>query len=353
MAKIFILDTYYGEFLAGLPRPINGTYETELRKVLDRRFGTFDAYSHYLKQEGWETCDVIANHQELQRRWAMEQGYTNVEGFERQALVLAQIDQFAPDVVFCQDLSFFDPFTLDYLRRKYLLAGQCSCPMPRTQNVSKFHLLFTSFPHYVDRFKSVGVNGQFLPLAFDPRVMQEESPKKQFDIAFVGGVGRRLHWKAGTDLLERIAAEFNERFIWFGYGRAGLDENSPLIPHYASTAWGRDLYSVYGRAKIVINRHGEVSEGNANNLRMFEATGMGALLLTEAYKNMDDYFSLSEAARYTSEDSAIQLLHYYLDHEDERREVALAGQKRTLSTHTYSQRMKIVSEVLTRQLTYA
>jgi hypothetical protein len=42
------------------------------------------------------------------------------------------------------------------------------------------------------------------------------------------------------------------------------------------------MYRVLARSGIVVNRLGPVAEGAANNMRLFEATGAGALLLTEA-----------------------------------------------------------------------
>lgn len=348
MPKILILDTYYPEFLRSLPDPVNGDYETELRRVLDRCFGTFDAYSHYLRAEGWEAIDAIANHERLQRRWAMEQG---IAAAGLQAIALAQIEAFKPDVVFLQDFSFFDAATLETLSRKYYLAGQCSCPMPRQENVRKLKCIFTSFPHYVERFRAMGVpTVEYLPLAFDPRMLTEESPHKQFDISFVGGVGKRSHWKAGTEMLERVAAEFKERFIWFGYGKENLDAGSPLIPCYAGPAWGRDLYSVYGRSKIVVNRHGEVAEGYSNNLRMFEATGMGALLYTEESPNIAKLFPVGTVGDYVSTPDLVSQLRLEFENENDRAHAAQLGQEHTGENHTYAHRMKVVSDVLTTAL---
>lgn len=345
MPRILIIDTYYPDFLKSLPDPCGGDYETGLHTALGRCFGTFDAYSHNLKAEGWDACDVIANHHELQRRWAMEMGCPNLGPV---ATVLAQIAEFRPDVIFCQDLSYFDAATLTYLRKKYLLAGQCSCPMPAAEKVSKFNILFTSFPHYVDRFKALGVDAHYLPLAFDPRMLSEESPKKEFDISFVGGVGKQSHWKAGTEMLERVAAEFKERFIWFGYGRENLEAGSPLIPCYAGPVWGREMYRVYGRSKIVVNRHGEVAEGHTNNLRCYEAMGMGAVLLTEASPNRTKLFPSLSCVSYESTQHAIDKLTVLLNSDTSN--LAKRGQQLILRHHTYAHRMKIVSNVLTAAL---
>lgn len=348
MKRIFLLDTYYPAFLDTLPRPITGNYVTELRKVLDRGFGTADFYSHYLKAEGWECCDSIANYELLQGRWAMEHGLTHTDS---RFIALHQINELQPDVVFLQDVSFFNAADLEHLSSKYLLAAQISCPMPKAENVSKLDVCFTSFPHYVDRIKAMGVPiVEYLPLAFDPRMLSEESPKKQFDISFVGGVGKRSHWKAGTEMLERVAAEFKERFIWFGYGKENLEKGSPLIPCYGGEAWGWQQYSIYGRSRCVVNRHGEVAEGYSNNLRMMEATGMGALLFTEDSRNIRSLFPLNTVAEYSDLDELIRRLENALANWDSASGSAKLGQIWTLQNHTYAHRMKVVSEVLTHAL---
>lgn len=348
MKRIFLLDTYYQDFISTLPRPITGTYATELRKVLDRGFGTADFYSHYLKAEGWDCCDSIANYELLQGRWAME--YRGWQSGSLKAIALEQVAEFKPDCLFLQDMSFFDAATLDGLSRKYLLAGQISCPMPKAENVSKLDVCFTSFPHYVDRIKAMGVPAvEYLPLAFDPRMLSEESPKKQFDISFVGGVGKQSHWKAGTEMLEAVARAFPDQLNCFIYGRENLAKDSPLHGVSGPSVFGRDMYAIYGRSKIVVNRHGEVAAGYSNNLRMYEATGMGALLFTEESKNLGDIFPDDSVVAYTPETLIGDLRKTLGDH-DRSEHTARRGQDETLQRHTYANRMKVVSEVLTHAL---
>ena len=42
--------------------------------------------------------------------------------------------------------------------------------------------------------------------------------------------------------------------------------------------------------RIVVNRHIDVAEGYANNMRLYEATGMGALLITDRGRNLGELF---------------------------------------------------------------
>lgn len=341
MPRILLIDTLYPDFIRTLPDPIDGTYETELQRVLDLKFGTSDFWSRNLKTQGWETCDVIANHPRLQYRWALENNFGPASD---RAKALQQIEAFQPDVVFMQDLSYFDAATLRMLRNRYVLAGQCSCPMPKAENVEKFHVLMTSFPHYVPRFKAMGVPFvEYLPLAFEASMLGPEVPR-DYDISFVGGIGKKSHWKAGTDVLERVAEHFKERFIWFGYGVENLEKGSPLLSRYAGSAWGRALYEVYARSKVVINRHGEVAEGYANNLRMFEATGMGAVLFTEAAPNLYDLFDIGFVGDYDSPEQLVRKASNALD--EWYPYMGSVSQVRTLATHNYGVRMKVVSDVL-------
>lgn len=349
--RIAIVDTAYPNFLRELP-PLTGSYEQELEKLLAMRFGTHSAYSHYLREQGHEVVDVIANHEALQQRWSRERGYTYSAPW---AITLKQIDVFKPDVLFMQDLSYFTSENLYDLRGKYLLAGQCSCRFEDDERLKQFAVIFTSFPFYVERFNKLGVRGVYLPLAFDPRLWEEEGGQKRtLDISFVGGVGTQSHWKQGTETLEAVAAALPGKFYWFGYGRENLAPDSPLQSCYAGPAWGREMYSVYARSKIVVNRHGEIAGGYSNNLRMYEATGMGALLMTETSRNLDSLFPIGTVCRYRDTEELLDQIEIAMTLEQRLRdELANQGQLHTLKHHTYAQRMKVVSEVLQEALVRA
>lgn len=308
------------------------SYESNLAAVLGRQFGTAAFYSDNLRALGHQVIDVITNHPGLMAMRSLE----------------SQLAEFKPDVVFLQDLN------IDLAgHRPPLLAGQLSCPWPGDEAVRKCAILFSSFPHYIPRIEALGVKAVYLPLAFEPSVLEGPQPERDIDISFVGGVGRDSHWKQGTDVLEAVAAAFPDRFQWWGYGLDRLSPSSPLRACCKGEAWGRKMYDIYRRSKIVINRHGEVAEGFAQNLRMYEATGCGALLLTD---NQTDLFvDGEEIATYSTPEHAVEMLRYYLDVKifevgTDPFEIARAGQRRTLRDHTYTQRMKVVSEVLTGML---
>ena len=46
----------------------------------------------------------------------------------------------------------------------------------------------------------------------------------------------------------------------------------------------------------------------------------------------------------------VELIRYYLDHDKEREAIARAGQKRTLTEHTYYQRMQELADLVSKYL---
>jgi spore maturation protein CgeB len=315
--------------------------------MLDQAFGTSDFWSYRLRALGHECVDVIANHEALQELWARETNWYTGDRLE------AQVAAFDPEVVFLQDVGYVKARQItDWKRAGRLVAAQCSCPWPGDENLRLLDCVFTSFPHYVERFKVLGIpRVEYMPLAFDLRMLIEcIEPERDLDICFVGGLGRESHWKYGTDVMEAVAQRFGKRFHWYGYGIENVSQKSALYDCWRGFAWGRQMYSLYSRSKIVITRHGEVAQGFTNNLRVFEATGMGALLFTEESPNLQALFPRGTVVSYSGIDDLCFAIQHYLDHEDEARRIAAAGQRHTLENHTYDKRMKQVSEVLTECL---
>lgn len=115
--------------------------------------------------------------------------------------------------------------------------------------------------------------------------------------------------------------------------------------------FGIDMYRLLHETKIVFNRHTDEAIDSVGNMRMFEATGVGTCLLTDTGRNMPDLFDEgSEVVTYSGIDECIDKAKYLLLHEDVRRGIAEAGQKRTLKDHTTLNRCRQVDEVLQQKL---
>jgi spore maturation protein CgeB len=370
--SIVFIDEYYGGFLNSFykshPEWEGLSYEEHLKLLLSQCFGTSDFYSYNLKKLGYSAVDLIVNDEKLQRKWAKEQGikvgkasvFSRVQtlpilhrftGRSRwiQEIALAQIKSLKPDVVYVQNLSILNADTLKKIKgQTRLLVGQIATSLPAKKNVRAFDLILTSFPHYVDRFKKMGVKSEYLKISFEKRVWEEIGLKKRiYDVVFIGSFSP--HHRDGTKLLEQVARKVPVH-IW-GQGMQFLSPKSPLRKNFHGEAWGLQMYQILGQSKIVLNRHISVAENYANNMRLYESTGMGAMLITDMKDNLNELFLIDkEVVAYKNVSDLIRQIKYYLKNSAQRQSIARLGQMRTLKAHTYSQRMRELVNILERHL---
>jgi spore maturation protein CgeB len=107
------------------------------------------------------------------------------------------------------------------------------------------------------------------------------------------------------------------------------------------------MYQKLRDSRIVLNTHIDISVTNASNMRLFEGTGVGSCLLTDWKANIRDLFEPdSEVVTYRSAEECVEKVRYLLAHEDERRAIAAAGQRRALRDHTYERRAAQLDEII-------
>lgn len=372
MKKILLVQTNYPGFLKDFDQKLKKTKNSysKMKQLWDKEwFGQGNFYSKRLEPFGWQVEELIINDFVMQSQWAAEhrlmisqdnnwlfdklpesiKNYLGLRGWMKKIL-FKQIEVLKPDVVYMHDLSILGVDDLRFIKKKVkLLAGQIACPLPLNRApLGEYDLIVSSFPHYVKMFRKMGIGSEYLRWCFEDGVRKEiKTKKRDLGAVFVGGFSS-AHSK-GNRVLENLAE--NVRLDVWGYGINQLGINSPLKKHYNGELWGREMYDMMARAKIVVNRHINVAGNIANNMRMFDATGMGALLITDQKPNMSEFFEVGkEVVTYKNAEDLVKKVKYYLKHDDERDKIARAGQKRTLKDHTYKIRMKELSNILKKYL---
>ena len=347
--RILILDTYYENFFKEFYR------KYPKGKIMDQLFGTANFYSKNLKLLGHEAEEIILNDKILQKKWAEEHHgkrlfdwadgihfpFTKITFHSHwlEEILEQQILDYKPDVLYCQNL--FTPGT-EFLRKikkkiKIFVAGQIASPINFDKEfLSEYDLILSSFPHFTDRFRCLGLNSEYFRIGFEATILPKlKKTKKQYPVTFVGGFSRHHNnetvFAAATD-------------VW-GYGRA------PVSDKYHGEAWGIEMYNILYNSKITLNRHISTAENHANNMRLYEATGAGAMLITDYKSDLDKLFILGkEVETYKSSEELTEKVKYYLNHDKEREAIAKAGQKRTLKDHTYKKRMEELIQILNKYL---
>ena len=364
-----LVNTDYPEFLrrayAAQPGLAHATYDEQWQARVATLFGVADFYSTHLRELGHEAWDVIANCEPMQKQWARERGLgcgretTWRLGLRRGVvpwlsrepnrnwlyeILEAQLRKYRPDVFYSMAL---ETLGSDFIRRakQYcrLTIGQHAAPHP-PHDVSAYDLMLSSLPNLVDHYRQQGMRSEYFRLAFEPRVLERVPQNgRRFDVVFVGGLGGPH--ERGTQMLEELCRRHAVR-VW-GYGRERLSADSPLRAVCQSPVWGLEMYNVLRAARIVFNRHIDIAGGYANNMRLYETTGVGTLLLTDRKDNLGELFEPGrEVAVYGDAAECVALATHYLEHDDEREAVARAGQARTLREHTWGQRMRELTETV-------
>lgn len=399
--RFLVVDTDYPEFLQWFygqhPGLSSRSYEEQLHERVESLFGIAGFYSNNLSKLGHEAWDVYANNEFLQLAWAQKhtlrirpearlRGWLARERLwanriarsapsvltrrlelgrartwadrivrERRSkrvledILAAQVRESAPDVLLNQAMDGISPRLLRKLRPHVsLLVGQIAAPLPRSADLHCYDLILSSLPNLVHHFRMHGIPSELIRLAFEPMILTRlGGGAPRIPVSFVGSLSRnhpkRIRWL--EQLCERIDVQ-----VW-GPGIDGLPTSSPIRSHYQGVAWGLDMYRILRTSKVTLNRHIDMAGSYANNLRLFEATGVGALLVTDWKENLPELFEPNqEVVAYRDPEECASLIQHYLENDNEREAIARAGQQRTMREHTYETRTRELVEIVERFL---
>jgi spore maturation protein CgeB len=377
--RILILNADYPKFLRKLyatnPGLRAATYGAQMGVRNDSLFGVADFYSKNFSAHGHEAVEVHVNNRWLQHAWARENGFVisapvdegdNGAGPGRLARLLrpaqpllgplvrrlrtvrfpqweadvlaARVKAFAPDVILNQAMDYVRaPVLAPFHKPGRLIVGQIAAPRPPGENYGVYDLVISSLPNFVQWFNARGIRARSNQLAFEPLVLEAlgSQPERDIPLSFVGSLSPehagRVAW------LEEIARNAPLK-IW-GNGIERLPSSSPLRAIYQGEAWGRGMYEILRRSKITLNYHIDIAEGWANNMRLYEATGAGALLLTDRQRNLDEIYKGGEdVATYGSTAECLAMINRYLSDEPARAAIAASGQRRAIAVNNYRNR---------------
>ena len=368
--RFLILTTDYTEFLDWLyaqhPGLKRRRYEEQMRARIESLFGGPYIYSNHLRELGHESQDIYSNNEYMQKAWARENGL-RVKGDWRWKfrlrrgivpwvfrvrgdrwlydILAAQIKHYKPDVLLNLAMNGINSHFLKEMKPYVrLLMGQHASPLPQGEDYSCYDLFTSSLPDLVDYFRKKGIAAEFHRLGFDPGCLScADGDERPFDITFIGNF--HPDHSGRVALLEALCLRFPQTKVW-SPSIEHLAPNSPIRACYEGPAWGRGMCRILACSKITLNKHGDFAP-YANNGRLYEATGMGALLMTDWKENLHELFEPGkEVVAYRSSDHCAELVRYYLEHDNEREAIARAGQERTLREHTEYQRTQELIEIV-------
>ncbi|MEA2648187.1 MAG: spore maturation protein CgeB [Candidatus Binataceae bacterium] len=380
--RILVLNADYPRFLAWLygrrPGLENASYAAQMAARNASLFGVADFYSRNFAALGHSAAEIHVNNSWLQTAWASEHGLAMEQPLataaggpalpgwlqravapfkpmlrplarkvglsprldaQAEKVLLAQIEDFQPDLVLNQDIFYVDTGLMRRIKAigSPILIGQVGIAPSRGEDWTVYDLMISQLPTTVKSLRAFGVRAEVCQLAFEPGILDvlPEQPATDIDVSFVGTVS--VDHQQRIALLEAVAGRYDLK-LW-GNRPQALPASSPLHRCYQGEVWGADMYQVLRRSRITLNSHIDMAGNEAGNMRLFEATGVGAFLLTDFKDNLDTLFAPDgEVAVWRSIDDCLAGIDRYLGDQAARTAIARAGQEKTMAQHTYRHR---------------
>lgn len=214
--------------------------------------------------------------------------------------------------------------------------------------IQEYDVFFTPKSYQIDILKKSNVRRcEFLPYAYDPwchypvDLSSEDYRMYRSDIVFIGTWGQER-----AELLERLVSkDFPYQLAVWGNFWERLDLNSPLRKYVKFVpAYGEMQAKILASCKIAL---AFLSPPDLHTARTFEIPAYGAFMLAERTKEHRKFFvEDKEIACFNDVDELCEKIKYYLQHDQERQEIAKAGfRKVTTGGHSYIDRVKQVLQI--------
>jgi len=367
--RFLIINTDYPEFIrddyarhAGL---VKQSFASQLEHRYDTLFGTANFYSKNLRDLGHEAIDLFANHEYIQRQWAKDHNVAPEKNKRKwfrskslsnewmENILAAQIAWYEPDVLYIMAMEAMRPEFLLTIKSQFYrlkIVGQHAALLTdNMRNLSGYDLVLSSLPNQVDYFRAKDVKSHLFRLGFEASILNLlPKTKKKYGAIHIGGYGP-VHNERSV-VLEKLAAEIPVDF--WGYGEENLKPSSEILKSFHGFVGGKQMYEILQQSQLTMTKHiKRVAGTHANNMTLYEATGVGTLLLVDERSDLDQIFEPEkEVVVYRNAAELIEKTKYYLSHPADNKRIAQAGQARTLKDHSYKKRMRELVAILNEEL---
>jgi spore maturation protein CgeB len=403
--RIVKITSFYKAFLNDYysknPAIKQKAYFEQYNHLMAQGHAWSDYFQYHFSKMGIDAHEIIHNAIPLQIAWAKE---NNVPAASD--IVLAQLKKISPDVVFFQDAISFNDHYFKMIKKELpslkFIFGHCCSPFTK-DNLAAFKemkFMLACSPGFLQIFNKHGIPCFEFLHAFEPKVLKnlQNNSYPKAEILFAGsfvktsntlfhderlkyiekiiennlpltiygnvdfesrlfslskqiafiitrtlkkcGLGT-LNKKFGCLVKTAMLAEFPKRSI---YPKDFMQRIKPPL-------YGLEMLKATVNAKIGFNIHAGIAGDYAANMRMFEVTGVGTLLFTDYKKNLNSIFEPgNEIITYKTIDECISKLKWALNNPESCKNIAEAGQKRTLKDHTIENRVNQLNDIILKEL---
>ena len=351
-------------------------YEKTLEKVFEEDFSISNNITLELKKKNYECFEIIENLDFLQKKWLNE--YGNKKSNEN--ILIQQIKFYKPNVILLGNVNLASNNFIKQIRNKnflkLILCFHCA-PLNKKiiNNLKNIDCVITCTEGYKTKFDNLTKKKILLMHhAFNNKYKASLiNYKRDIDIAFIGSlfVNKGLH-SGRIEIIYELLKGFKKKYVAINFSKyflihlfrffirllfdssiRGKNLLYKLLYIYLFSKkpiFGSKMYEILKKSKILVNMHIEDTV-YAGNMRLFEGTGCGCLLLTDNKKNLNKLFNLQkELVIYHDKNDLIKKINYYLKNLKNLSKIATTGKKKTLTQHNYQSRVKILDKFIKKSL---
>lgn len=398
--RLVKVSSLYSHFLNGYYQRNTGlgttSYAYQHQHLMDEGYGYADFFPKYLRNNyRYEAVEIIQNATVLQNTWAKENNIAPGND-----VLMAQLQVHQPEILFLQDSVNYTRGYLQKIKTEIkslrLLIGHCCAPYTydNLEAFKEYDFLLTCSKKFYDEYTRSGITCYLFPHAFEASLLDALTPTRKIhnEVILIGSLFYRSEYhKRRISYVEEL---LNRQLPLTVFGQTDRDDWKTLRAKQAaywvvraakmlglkSIYKGGKLYKVsllnqmpeksripqnvlkalrsdelYGKQMlqklseylIGFNMHAEVAGDYAANVRMFEVTGVGSLLLTDHKKDISDLFEPDkEIITYKGRKDCVEKIQWLLNDTEACRQIAHEGQKRTLKDHTVERRTDLLHELI-------
>ena len=182
------------------------------------------------------------------------------------------------------------------------------------------------------------VKGHYMPAGVFGEEAYHKPTIKRLDLVFVGSKGYHPEWPYRPQLIDWLSENYGKRFRHYGNGGV-------------KAIRGDELNTLYATTKIVV---GDTLCPNFNypsywSDRVYETLGRGGFIIHPYIQGMEKEFTDKEHLvfyEYNNFEQLKELIDYYLEHDEEREKIRLAGHNLVKNNYTYRHRWESILKEL-------
>lgn len=190
-------------------------------------------------------------------------------------------------------------------------------------------LLYEDYMNEIEKYVTLGMNKERYIFLENKKVFTSLMLEREISC-----------WER-TDIIQRMA----EHFDFHLYTNSDTSY-WPQIKNYGIADYDTMLGTIYQTSKINLN----ITAKNIHHgvpMRVFDILGAGGFCISNYQRGLEDVFELgTDLVVYDDYDDLIYKTAYYLEHEEERREIAENGRRKVMEYHLYEHRLEEIERIV-------